>query len=89
MCPVLRMAITLRWVIVVRSLFLWARNDAHTNNVIPRSVATWESNAESDEIDRPSDRKTERPSEVAINADNIIPLVPLVSGSQGLGDGGW
>ena len=89
MCPVLRMAITLRWVIVVRSLFLWTRNDAHTNNVIPRSVATWESKAEADEIERPSDRETERPSEVAINADSIISLVPLVSVSQGLGDGGW
>ena len=37
MCPVLRMAITLRWVIVVRSLFLWTRNDAH-NNVILNEV---------------------------------------------------
>ena len=61
----------------------------NVHNVIARSVATWESKAEADEIERPSDRKTERPSEVAINADSIIPLVPLVSGSQGLGDGGW
>ena len=29
------MAITLRWVIVMRSLFLWTHNDAYTNNVIP------------------------------------------------------
>ena len=36
------------------------------------------------EIERPSDRETERPSEVAINADSILPLVPLVPGSQGL-----
>ena len=33
---------------------------------------------------RLKDRETERPSEVAINADSIISLVPLVSGSQGL-----
>ena len=31
------------------------------------------------ETERPDDRVTERPSEVAINADNILPLVPLVS----------
>ncbi len=47
-------------------------NDTH-NDVIPRSEATWESKPE-----------TERPSEVAINADSALPLVPLASGSQGL-----
>ena len=58
-------------------------------NVIPRSVATWESKAEADEMERPRDQETKRPSEIAINADSIISLVPLVSVSQGLGDGGW
>ena len=31
-----------------------------------------------------SDRETERPSEVADNVDSILPLVSMVSGSQGL-----
>ena len=50
-------------------------------NVIPRSVATWESKAEADEIERPSDQVTERQSD---REKSLSMLIASSLWSQGL-----